>query len=76
MTGSWYAGDLPTFEEIRVEMLKQLRDALDTARSDWAEGHGPNVKAADHMAMARQHVALACERLDAAARAESVAGVD
>jgi hypothetical protein len=61
---AWYAGDLPTFEEIRRETLKQLGDAADTLRSDWLDGTGPNDRQADAVSMVRQHIALAKELLD------------
>lgn len=66
MAASWYAGDLPTFEEVRRETLRQLGDAADTLRSDWREQH-LTVEQADALAMARQHITLAKTQLDKAA---------
>lgn len=65
---SWYAGELPTFEEIRAEAYGEIGDVLDTLRSDWLPGRGPDDDQADALAEARRLLIAAKEALNRAAR--------
>lgn len=67
MTGHWYAGELPTFEEIRRRAFGEIGDVLDTLRSDWLPGHGPDDDQADALHEARRLLADAKAALDRAA---------
>lgn len=40
--GIWPARTRPTVEEIRARAYAEIGDVLDTLRSDWLPGHGPN----------------------------------
>jgi hypothetical protein len=62
----WYAGDLPTVEEIRSHAFGQVGDVLDTLRSDWQDG--PTVDQAAALAEARRALEAAQAALDRAAR--------
>jgi hypothetical protein len=64
----WYAGQLPTFEEIRARAYGEIGDVLDTLRSDWLPGHGPTGTQADALADARELLAQAKTALNRAAR--------
>jgi hypothetical protein len=64
------AGGLPTWEDIRARTYGVLGDAEDWLRSDWRPGTGPSTAASKARLQAFQAIAVAKERLNAAAQAE------
>jgi hypothetical protein len=62
----WYAGPLPTFEDMRREALRLLGDAQDTLRSDWRDATGPTDRQADALNDARKAISAAKIALDQA----------
>lgn len=65
---SWDVGLLPTFEEIRAEAYRQIGDVLDTLRSDWLPGTGPDDDQASALAETRRALVAAKDALNRAAR--------
>ncbi|HEX3731533.1 MAG TPA: hypothetical protein VHU91_01210 [Mycobacteriales bacterium] len=63
----WYAGILPTFQDMRAEAYRLLGDAQDTLRSDWLTGTGPTQQQATALTEARRAIAAAKTALDRAA---------
>jgi hypothetical protein len=66
--GIWQANTLPTVEEIRARAYAEIGDVLDTLRSDWLSGHGPDDAQSGALADVRDLLTQAKYALGRAAR--------